>query len=238
MYSTTQHQRYSSPRQRLKSWRLFVLTGLLYGMSLSVCGQTVSISGPQCVIAGPVYLYNINGQWQPGSKVRVCLTGGRLVDSASTCAGGSGILSFVRVSWDSNAQNSGTIAVTTSLGNCSFSVKMSKSLAGGVMDSGMAHQTVDTGTIPANLVASQPTGGACQPAYGFQWQQSPDNVIWKNIEGAGDAQLAFLRPLPQTTYFRRIVKDTAAQILAYSNVAVIFVNTPMPTPTNLQIHQP
>src|SRR5579862_4418932 len=88
----------------------------LMATTLPSQAQPVAITGPNCVIAGPVYLYNITGQWLPGSTVRVCVTGGTLVDSGAACAGGGGVLSFVRVQWDTGAPASGTIAVTSSLG--------------------------------------------------------------------------------------------------------------------------
>ena len=215
----------------------FLLTLSLSVLALSTKAQSVGIAGPQCVIAGPIYLYNITGQWQAGSTVRVCVTNGTLVDSGGTCAGGGGILSFVRVNWDSGA-TSGTIAVTSSLGNSSISVSITAPLAGGQLDSAVATQSVDTLTTPATLTGSMPTGGACQPAYALQWQQSWDNVTWWNITGATDGQYIFSGPLNQTSYFRRVVNDNNAQVLAYSNIATIYVNAPMPTSSNLQTSRP
>jgi hypothetical protein len=211
---------------------------LLMVPSMTSRAQSVSISGPNCVIAGPVYIYNIVGQWQAGSTVRVCVTGGTLVDSGATCAGGSGILSFVRVQWDSGGQTSGSIAVTSSLGNTSLSVSLTKRLCGGRIDSSVAYQPLDTLTTPAVLTVSAPSGGACQPAYAYQWQQSADNVVWVNIAGATSAQFSFPGPLSYNGYFRRVVTDNAANVMAYSNVAVIFLNRTMPAPFNPPTIQP
>jgi len=190
------------------------------------------------VIAGPIYFYNIVGQWQPGSTVRVCVTGGTLVDSGATCAGGNGILSFVRVRWDSGGQTTGTIAVTSSLGNISLSVSLTTPLSGGQINSSIANQSLDTSATPATLTAPSPTGGACQPAYVYQWQQSADNVVWVNVAGATGAQLSFLGPLAHTGYFRRLVTDNAANIQAYSNVAVILVKNASSTLVNSPTTQP
>jgi hypothetical protein len=211
---------------------------LLMVSSLSLEAQSVSITGPTCVISGTVYLYNITGQWQPGSTLRVCVTGGTLVDSGATCAGGGGILSFVRVQWDSGGQTSGSVAVTSSLGNTSLSVSLTKRLCGGRIDSTVAYQPLDTLTTPATLTVSAPTGGACQPAYAYQWQQSADNVVWVNVAGAISAQFSFTGPLSYNGYFRRVVTDNAANVLAYSNVAVIFLNRPMPALFNPPTTQP
>lgn len=211
---------------------------LLVVSSLPLSAQSVAITGPNCVIAGPVYLYNITGQWQPGSTVRVCVTGGTLVDSGATCAGGGGVLSFVRVQWDTGAPTSGTIAVTSSLGNTSLSVSLTKPLSGGLIASSLASQTLDTLTTPATLTVSAPIGGACQPAYTYQWQQSADNVVWFNVTGATSAQFSFAGPLTYNGYFRRMVTDNASNVLAYSNVAIILVNKPASTLFNPPTTQP
>jgi hypothetical protein len=205
-----------------------LLAFLLIGSTLLLQAQSVTITGPNCVIPGPVYIYNITGTWQPGSTVRVCVTSGTLVDSGATCAGGGGILSFVRVQWDSGGQTSGSIAVTSSLGNTSLSVSLTKRLCGGRIDSSVAYQPLDTLTTPATLTVSAPSGGACQPSYAYQWQQSADNLIWMNVSGATTAQFSFSGPLSFNGYFRRVVTDNASNVLAYSNVAVIFLNRPMP----------
>jgi hypothetical protein len=222
----------------VKGCRPLLLAVLLNGLTFSVFAQSIGIAGPQCVIAGPVYLYNITAQWQPGSTVRVCVTGGTLVDSGATCAGGNGILSFVRVRWDSGGQSTGTVAVTSSLGNTSLSVSLTTPLSGGQIDSSVAYQSLDTLTTPATLTVSAATGGACQPAYGYQWQQSADNLHWSVVPGATGAQFSFSGPLTQTGYFRRVVTDNAGNMVVYSNVAVIIVNKPMAAPVNPSTTQP
>lgn len=196
---------------------------------LNGLSQSVSLSGPNCVVPGTIYLYNITGKWDSGSTVKVCVTGGMLVDSGSTCAGGRGIISFVRISWNSTGQTNGNIAVTTTLGNASLQVSITSALTAGNINSAVSSQKVDSLTTPETLTCSAPGGGNCQPSYSYQWQQSPDNVIWQNMTGATGAQLAFSGPLAQTGYYRRIVKDTSSGGIAYSNVATIFVNTPAPT---------
>jgi hypothetical protein len=218
--------------------RLILLANFLNGVALSTSAQSVSITGPNCVIPGPIYIYNITGQWQPGSTVRVCVTGGKLVDSGATCAGGSGILSFVRVQWDSGGQTSATLAVTSSLGNTSLSVSLTKPLSGGQINASVARQSLDTPSTPAALTASVPAGGACQPAYAYQWQRSADNVTWVNVAGATGAQFNFTGPITRTVYFRRTVTDNAAGIHAYSNVAVVLVTKASATLVNPPTTQP
>jgi hypothetical protein len=214
-----------------------ILFILLFALPLMAYAQgTVSLTGPTCVIPGPVYVYYITGPWDSASTVRVCVSAGMLVDSGSNCAGGGGILSFVRVVWDSSAQ--GSIAVTSSVGNISLSVNITRPLSGGQVGSAVAWQTLDTLTTPATLTVSVPTGGACQPAYVYQWQQSTDNLTWVNIAGATSAQFSFSGPVNYNSYFRRVVTDNAANVMAYSNVAVVFVNRPMPALFNPPTTQP
>jgi hypothetical protein len=226
------------PDMKLPSRYIHSLTALLLvSPVLPLSAQSVSITGPNCVLAGPPYMYNISGQWQSGSTVRVCVTGGVLADSGGTCAGGAGILSFIRVSWDSGGQTSGTIAVSSSLGDTTLVVQITTSLIGGQVDGAVANQSLDTLTTPVTLTVSPASGGACQPAYVYQWQQSADNVVWENVPGASNVQFVFSGPLKQPMYYRRVVTDNAANILAYSSVAVIWVPTPMPIPPN-QLNTP
>jgi gliding motility-associated-like protein len=64
-----------------------------------------------------------------------------------------------------------------------------------------ADQTICSGTQPAILTGSLPTGG--NNTYTYQWQVSLNNVAWANIPGEINA--AMLPPvLTQHTYFRRI----------------------------------
>jgi hypothetical protein len=170
-------------------------------------------------------MYTVSGHWDSSSTVKVCVTGGTLIDSGGACAGGSGILSFVRVVWDSSGITSGSLAVTTSLGDTTIAVNIAQPLSSGVMDSLTANQTLDTATTPATLTCPSATGGGCSIAYQYQWQLSYDNVIWQNLSGATSAQLPFSWPLSQTSYYRRVTINTVSNAFGYSNVAMLFVNT-------------
>ena len=185
--------------------------------------QSITMTGPSCVTTGAVYLYAVSGKWDSTSTVRFCVTGGTLVDSGGTCAGGYGILSFVQVSWDSGGQRSGSVVVTTPQGNDSISVVISQPLSQGMIDTGVLNQSLDTATTPAALTCAAPTGGGCSIAYSYQWQQSSDNVIWRDIDGATSTQLGFSGPLSQTTYYRRLATNTISNAFGYSNVATISI---------------
>jgi hypothetical protein len=188
-------------------------------------GQLITMTGPSCVTSGAVYLYTVSGKWDSASTVRFCISGGTLVDSGGTCAGGTGILSFVRVSWDSGGVSSGSVSVSTSLGNDTIGVTIAQPLIVGQIDSGVLSQSLDTLTTPSTLTCSAATGGGCTVSFQYQWQQSYDNVIWGNIAGANSAQLSFSGPHSQTTYYRRVTTNSVSNAFGYSNVATI--NIPM-----------
>ncbi|GAO44104.1 hypothetical protein [Flavihumibacter petaseus] len=83
-----------------------------------------------------------------------------------------------------------TVTVTTS------------ALAGGTISN--PTQSISCGNIPAQILASVATGGICSPTYGYQWQQSSDNVTFTDIAGA-TTQNYQPPALSATTYFRRMV---------------------------------
>jgi hypothetical protein len=202
-------------------------TGLMTAVVALWCqaaySQSITMSGPSCVTTGAVYLYTVSGNWNSASTVRFCVSGGALVDSGGTCAGGAGILSFVRVIWDSGGVSSGSVAVTTSLGNDTIAVKIAQPLVVGQIDSAVLNQTLDTLATPGTLTCSTSAGGGCTVSFQYQWQQSYDNVIWQDISGATLAQLSFSGPLSQTTYYRRVTTNTVSNAFGYSNVATLSI---------------
>ncbi|MCX6268972.1 MAG: hypothetical protein NTW16_16730 [Bacteroidetes bacterium] len=81
-------------------------------------------------------------------------------------------------------------------------------------------QTICTGTAPAELTGTSPTGGS--GTYTYQWQQSVNNVDFADISGATD--LNYLSgTLSATTYYRQIQSGTCGGPLA-TNTIVITVN--------------
>jgi hypothetical protein len=90
------------------------------------------------------------------------------------------------------------------------------------------NQALDTVATPATLTCSTVTGGGCSVSYRYQWQQSFDNVIWRDINGATSAQLGFSGALSQTAYYRRVTINTVSNAFGYSNVATLSI--PMQTP--------
>lgn len=210
-------------RSFIRKVDLMLCTAILTFWCQAGYSQSIAMSGPSCVTTGVVYLYTVSGNWDSASTVRFCISGGTLVDSGGTCAGGAGILSFVRVSWDSGGVSSGSVAVTTSLGNDTIAVTIAPPLVVGQIDSAVLNQSLDTLTTPGTLTCSTSTGGGCTVSFQYQWQQSYDNVIWQDISGATSAQLSFSGPLSQTTYYRRVTNNAVSNAFGYSNVVTISI---------------
>jgi len=79
-------------------------------------------------------------------------------------------------------------------------------------------QTICQGTIPNNLIGSQPIGG--NGTYTYQWQSSTDKTNWINISNSKD--YLFSAPLSFSTYYRRVVTSGRCQdISALDSIMVI-----------------
>ena len=85
-----------------------------------------------------------------------------------------------------------------------------------------ASQTICAGSVPAALTSTAlPSGGDGNDVY--QWQSSPDNVVWTNITGATGTGYS-PGALSAITYFRRNVTCCAGALSATSGVVTITVN--------------
>lgn len=86
-----------------------------------------------------------------------------------------------------------------------------------------ASHAICVNTAAATLVGAQPSGG--NNVFGYQWQQSSNNVTWTNIPGATAINYS-PGVLTQTTFFRRLVTTTlcTGPQASTSNVVTITVN--------------
>jgi hypothetical protein len=81
------------------------------------------------------------------------------------------------------------------------------------------NQLICYNTAPSSLVQTlPPTGGF--GTYTFQWQSSPDNLTWTNIEGATSSEYSPLA-LTVSTYYRRVV--TSGSLITSSSPVLITV---------------
>jgi hypothetical protein len=189
----------------------------------------VTISGPSCILPGITYQYNIQGSWDSASTMQVCITGGVLIagSGTSTCTTNNKVISDVLVTW--NSVSSGSLAVTSNKGNTNLSVNIISPLNAGTIASGIKSQMINTGTTPVSISCSVATGGACSPAYTYQWQESPNSVSWNDILGATSKDLKFSAAIIETKYYRRKTIETVSGTIAYSDVAMIGAIVTIPT---------
>ena len=217
-----------SKLQILAIMRMLSYAGLLTFILIlknSVLFSQVSISGPTCVIAGTVYHYHVKGSWKTTSTMQVCVTGGVIVykDSSrlSCTPHGGKPLESVLVVWG----NSGGASLTASSadGNYTLTVFTTFPLQAGSINSSSKKQTITFKGTPATIICSPPKGGSCSPAYSNQWQQSSDRVSWVNMNGFTGEDLSIGIPMTQTTFFRRKVTESKAGVIAYSDLADVYV---------------
>jgi hypothetical protein len=216
-------------------YHIYCFTVLLFS-GTAVYGQ-VTISGPSCVVAGTVYQYTIRGQWDSTSTMQVCITGGLVQDSAgnsSTCTIQGTPLKAILVTWNDSASDTGSLSLTSSIGNTTLNVHFTQPLLPGSIDSASKVQMIGNDSVPMTITCSFDSGGSCSPIYVYQWQQSSDMVSWSDITGASSQNLSIDSGLTQSAYFRRKVTETVSGSVGYSDAAAVFViiNTNDSTPGN------
>lgn len=87
----------------------------------------------------------------------------------------------------------------------------------------LANQTICFGQSPATFTGSMPTGGTGQ--FSFQWQFSPDNVLFTSLPGE-TGQNFTSNQLFASTYFRRLVISGVCPPIA-SDTLLVFVHPPI-----------
>ena len=183
----------------------------------------VSVTGPACVARGVVYQYKISGIGDSGSTMQVCVTGGVLRNNDGSGQGctapGGPALNSVQIVWN----GPGTIKITSSKGNASYSVAAASAFRPGSIVAASQSQTIPRKGTPITIRCNPDSGGSCQPNYKYQWQQSLDRVSWKDVAGATGSALTFSVPLSQTLFYRRKVMETTSNNVGYSDVAAVFV---------------
>jgi gliding motility-associated-like protein len=92
-----------------------------------------------------------------------------------------------------------------------------------------AAQTICTGTTPAALAGSLPTGGS--GAYAYTWEQSPDNITWSAATGVSNTQNYSPPALITSTYFRRKVSSTACSAaVTFASASILITVDKKPAP--------
>lgn len=198
--------------------KLFIALFILLLVRQTTYSQ-VTINGPACVINTLQYQYIIGGVSAEDSSMSICLTGGTITDTDSSCQSG-GPFSVIRVLWN-NMPGEKNITLNSGNGNTVLNIALTSELEGGKIDSSFQLQNLDTSVIPQTIMCSPPKGGGCSSTYYYQWQQSLDNNDWEDIPNANNASLEFESPLLQNVYYRR--KVSISNSVDYSDIAVIVV---------------
>ncbi len=202
---------------------LLKIITFIFFLVLANVGMAQSlIKGPVCVTSGVYYQYNVSGPCNDVSNLQICITGGTLEDSTTSCYNGKPV-SFIRVSWNDQNTN-GNILITSPSGNASLDVNITKGLDPGSIDTTNRYQLVSSGKIPTSISCSLPTGGSCSSSYQYQWQQSYDLINWTDIAGTTNQNLSFTVAVSQITYYRRKVMEMTSGSIAFSNEATVDSN--------------
>ena len=143
-----------------------------------------------------------------------------LTENNSTCIEKKSLAS-IRVQWRQD-RTTGKITVTSQAGTSNISVNIADTFNPGFIQT-TDKQTISFNRLPSSLSCTQATGGNCSPLFSYQWEQSSDKLIWKEIAGATGRNLSFVSPLQQTTFFRRKVFESKSQTVGYSNAITVFV---------------
>jgi hypothetical protein len=180
----------------------------------------VNISGPKCVLTSLVYQYDLAGDLKGNDKISICVEGGVLTESGTSCIDKQS-LSSIKVQW-SEGKTTGKITVSSSAGTANLSVNIAPPFDAGFIQT-TDKQTISYNKLSPSLSCTQASGGNCVPSFSYQWEQSSDKLKWTEIVGATGRNLAFDTPLKQTTFFRRKVFESKSATVGYSNEITVFV---------------
>ena len=168
-----------------------------------------SISGTTPVTQGNTATYTLAGSCSATSWTVTCGT----IQSSSS--------SSVTIYFNVLGCTSSVITAlngTTTLATKTITVNAAPVLSGGTISN--PTQTINFGTVPAQVNASVATGGTCGGAYTYQWYSSPNNSTWTVISGA-TGQNYQPGALTSTIYFERL---TTCNTTAYTtNTALVTV---------------
>jgi hypothetical protein len=206
-------------------------TTILMILSLCCCAMRGAaqpvMTGATCVVPGTTYQYLISGNWDSASTMEVCTTGGVVALLNGPCTGNSSPVASLLIVWNAGV-GSGSLQLTSSKGNTSFSVTITRPLRAGTITTVSKLQSVGFNGVPTVIHCSPDTGGSCSPVYAHQWQQSRDNVHWTDINLANGNDLTVLPAQKQTIFFRRKTVETGSGSIDYSDAAAVMVGPPPP----------
>ncbi len=214
-------------KNKVKQTRIFFFLLLIH----FTANSQPTITGPTCVMPGAVYQYTIKGSWKAASTMQVCIAGGNFRSkdtSLKNCTPQAGApLSSLLIVW--NNPGTGSIILSSAIGNSTLNVTIVSTLQGGTIDSSSKKQVIGYDSIPSTILCSADIGGSCSPVFMDQWQQSYDMLSWKDIQGATSLNLSITTPLKQATFYRRKVTEKTSGTIGYSDIAFVDVGPPPPS---------
>ena len=181
----------------------------------------IKITGPTCVVPDFVYQYSVTGLEPNNKNIRVCISGGEVIGKSSPCYEDS-IHNMLFVKWNDNIQ-AGSFSIQEADTQSAIDVRITTSLLPGRIDDSSKNQTISYMSVPNIINCMEASGGGCTENFAYQWEQSEDNISWKEVPGAVDKNILIKVGLPITTFFRRKVINKPSNNTAYSDVAVVFV---------------
>lgn len=174
----------------------------------------VHLTGPDCVVAGIPYQYLIVGSRDTTLRVKVCVTGGKLVDSSSCTATGQNP-PFVQVVWSLGSVHE--LKLQTTAGTDNLPVMLTNGLTGGEVAENDRIQFYDSTKMQVLFPCSPATGGSCSPVYLYQWQQSENGQTWQPVNGAMGKDLVLSGVQHKNLFYRRMVREVKGGMVSYSN---------------------
>ncbi len=205
--------------------RLVVAVTLALILSTTNKGYSqASIGGPTCVLAGTQYSYTLYAYYSGTANFSYTISGGTLsTGGTSGTHSGPGSVGIL-VTWTTN----GSITLNSPAGYAVLTSTITPAFSPGSFTSGQT-QTINYGTTPATLNCSAPAGGTCTtPNDVYQWQESPDNINFMNLNGATAQNLTFSSGATQTMYYKRFSTETTGSNSGYTPVASVVLNPPNP----------
>lgn len=180
----------------------------------------VTINGPVCVVPGVTYQYVLSGNWNELSWMRICIDGGVLA-SGGHCLPDSSVHSSIFVTWKDTTFHK--LQLNSSSGSLALHLTATSDLTGGLVHDSDKVKFINPSLSSYTFRCQPAVGGACNPAYQYQWQRSENGVHWVNVEGANGHDLNFSGTVSVNTFFRRITNETNGGLTAYSDWALLAV---------------
>jgi hypothetical protein len=165
------------------------------------------------VVAGSTATYNIACTSGTPGTITWTVTGGTFTGSGSS----------ITVHWANNGTTSGNVFESITNG-ASDAQAVTLTYPALVPGTATGSQTIYSGAIPAVLSCGGASGGTCNGAYSYQWEESIDSVVFNPVAGATGLTYTRGALFVETFYHLKTVCNTQT---AYSNVITVRLYPPV-----------